>query len=73
MTHYFLVFNDNNVEIHPPDITDLDVFPMGTWALSGSNEEPCPAFQCAAEWQIAWMVLTTSPSEKKWGGTSSTT
>ena len=68
MPHYFILFEDNNVEIHPL-VVNLDVFPMGTWALSGSNEEtevPCPAFLSAAERQIAWIVLTTSPSAKRW-------
>ncbi|KAF8257605.1 hypothetical protein EI94DRAFT_1920824 [Lactarius quietus] len=67
--YHFLVFDDYNVKLYPLDIVDLEVFPAGTWALSGSNEEtelPCHAFLIAARHQSAWIVQTTSPPGEKW-------
>jgi hypothetical protein len=69
MRHHFLVFNDKDVEMHPHDDASIDVFPPGTWALSGFNEEtdqPCYAFLSAARQQIAWIVQSaTPPSERR--------
>jgi hypothetical protein len=56
MRHHFLVFNDNDVEMHPLDDASLDVFPPGTWILSGSNEETerlCFTFLSPSRQQIA--------------------
>jgi hypothetical protein len=69
MRHHFLLFNDNDVEMHPLDDASLDVFPPGTWTLSDSNEEteqPCFTFLNAARQKITWNVQTATPSSEMW-------
>lgn len=69
LPHHFLVFHDDDVDMHPLNLDNPDVFPTGTWALSDSSikdKVPCSAFRSAAKRGIAWIVQTTSPSEERW-------
>jgi hypothetical protein len=49
--------------------SDFRCLPEGTWALSdscGKSEQPCDVFLTAATVGNAWVVQTTSPSEKRY-------
>jgi hypothetical protein len=65
---YFLVFQANDVSIHPL-YAHGDCLPEGSWALSDStptNMLPCNAFLDAASMRRTWVVQATSPLFERW-------
>ena len=68
LSDHFIVFQDNRVHKYPLK-SNFRCLPEGTWALtdsSGNSEQPCGVFLKAATARIAWVVQTTSPSEKRY-------
>ncbi|KAI9446795.1 hypothetical protein H4582DRAFT_2070118 [Lactarius indigo] len=63
--NYFFVFQEDGVSRYP-FTTDPHHLPRGTWALSDSNNLPCPTFLEAASWGTAWIIQTASPLEQGW-------
>jgi hypothetical protein len=69
LSDHYLVFQDDGVYIHPLAADPYNRLPDETWALSDSgakDNQPCNAFLNAAEWQVAWVIQTTSPRDSAW-------
>ena len=65
-----LIFREDGVEIHEADSGGF-FFRTGEklWSLTDSTEMstyPCRAFQVASQMRLAWFVLATSPTTKRY-------
>ncbi|KAI0245653.1 hypothetical protein BJV78DRAFT_1287359 [Lactifluus subvellereus] len=69
MSTCFIVFKDTGVKVYDLAIRVTGALPVGTWALTDSNEhtrEPCRAFLSASRRHQAWIVQATSPAKDRW-------